>query len=137
MTFRYTILTFRYTVSDISILWHFDKIFLTFRYFWVVSKCHCIEMQLYRNVIVSKCQPARAPHCILYTSANNRFPKGFIFNSLPGKVNHDSRCKWRLLEIYSSNVIRVYKSHVVQGTILGKFHIHEVMGFVQRMLLRH
>ena len=68
---------------------------------------------------------------------NNHFPKGFILNSLPGKVNHDSRCKWRLLEIYSSNVIRVYKSHVVQGTILGKFHIHEVMGFVQRMLLRH
>ena len=30
-----------------------------------------------------------------------------------------------------------YTNHVVQGTVLGKFHIHEVMGFVQRMLLRH
>ena len=58
LTFRYAVLTFRYVVSDIWILWHLDKIFLTFRYFWSVSKCPCIEMQLYRNVNVSKCQPA-------------------------------------------------------------------------------
>ena len=63
-------------------------------------------------------------------------PKGFILNSLTGQVNRDSHCKWRLLEIYLNNVVRVYKSRVVQETILGKFHIHEVMGFVQRMLLR-